>query len=142
MYDKLGDLLSETLDSGFIFSPEQPKNEEPKKQEPPPPPPKTDSEKKEKKVDFNFFRAKKPQPKGEVFKFSETPEQVFNALAFFELSGDASFDECKKKYHEKLMYFHPDKWSDNAVLQKISKEKTEQILHNWKILEDWFKKKN
>lgn len=167
MYDKLGDLLSETLDSGIVYSEPEP---EPKQETESPPQreqkaqpeeniqgnagesdsrkeqaayAKSEPRKRRKKIriDPSFFTTKKQVKNYEIFKFQKIPENVVQAFTFFKIPDSSSHDESKKAYREKLMYFHPDKWNDNPVLQKIAKEKTEQIIYFWRILDEWFKNK-
>lgn len=176
MYDKLGDLLSDTLDSGIIFSepehspeseystdrkaatekkseestkeksrkePEnQPQEKSEKQKSNIPPNNKARKERKKVKIDSSFFRAENHHTGHTILKFSALPENVIQAFNFFKIPNDSTYEETKKTYREKLMYFHPDKWGDNTVLQKIAKEKTEQIIQFWKILDEWFKNKD
>ena len=162
MYDKLGDLLSETLDSGIVFS--EPKVEKstiekdsPEEKAAPETAHKSEGEhenvkarsaqtsgrkkaqKKKPRIDPSFLTADNVKKSGEILRFSQTPQNIVQAFDFFKISPLSTYEETKKAYREKLMYFHPDKWGDNAVLQKIAKEKTEQIIYFWKLLEDWFK---
>ena len=118
MYDKLGALLSEALRTGEI-----PKSSE-------------DSQ----KVDFFYVPEDKksedlspPPPKKKTI-----PKKVREALAFIGISENANFDEAKKIYREKLMYYHPDRRADNPVLQKVAKEKTARLLKEWEAAEEWY----
>lgn len=66
------------------------------------------------------------------------PADVRDALAFFGLDGTASRDDAKKAYHEKLKYYHPDRHGGNPVLQKVAREKTRNVIAAWKTLERFF----
>lgn len=112
MYDKLGELLNNALDSGFIPQEEK----------------KSDSQKDEESGQ---------EKNNETTKF--IPENVKTAFAQIKIPENATFDEAKKIYREKLKYYHPDTKNDNPVLQKVAKEKTENLLSNWKIAEEYFK---
>lgn len=117
MYDKLGELLSGALDSGFIPQKEEKKSakeEEPKTQE-------------------QNQNHKEEQVKRKI------PENVKSALAQIKIPENASFEDAKKIYREKLKLYHPDTKNDNPVLQKVAKEKTENLLSSWKIIEEYFK---
>lgn len=120
MYDKLGELLSGALDSGFIPQKEKKsaKGEE------------FSQDKKQNKIEKN-------QENHHKRKLSENEKQAF---AQIKIPENATFDEAKKIYREKLKYYHPDTKNDNPVLQKVAKEKTEALLSNWKIVEEYFTK--
>lgn len=113
MYDKLGELLSKTLDSGFI----------PKKSE-------------EKIKEKNFSQKDKIK---EEEKIRPLPENVKSAFKKIKIPENCNFEEAKKIYREKLMHYHPDRRNENYVLQKVAKEKTEELLADWKIVENYFK---
>lgn len=66
------------------------------------------------------------------------PADVRDALAFFGLDETASRDDAKKAYHEKLKYYHPDRHGGNPVLQKVAREKTRSVIAAWKTLERFF----
>lgn len=125
MYDKLGELLSGALDSGFI-----PQNEvkTDKNQEQNSNPAENSDEQKSGQSEQKDYEIIKP-----------LPENVKNALDQIKIPENATFDEAKKIYREKLKYYHPDTKNDNPVLQKVAKEKTEALLSNWKIAEEYFK---
>lgn len=147
MYDKLGDLLSKTLDSGIFFVNVTDKDKESylsKKQEENNPEKESPQRNQKIRLSADFFEdfTKTNQKNYEILKFSSIPEKVLKALAFFNLDEKTTYEAAKKLYREKLMYFHPDKWNSNPVLQKISKEKTEMIIENWNILENWFQTKD
>lgn len=69
---------------------------------------------------------------------SYLPADVRDALAFFGLDETASRDDAKKAYHEKLKYYHPDRHGGNPVLQKVAREKTRSVIAAWKTLERFF----
>lgn len=119
MYDKLGELLSDALDSGFI----PPKEEKQKK-----------TEKPEQKAALQ-----KDKIKEEKTKLRPLPENVKAAFNKAQIPESSTFDEARKIYREKLMYYHPDRRNENPVLQKVAKEKTEILLENWKIIEEYYK---
>ena len=147
MFDKLGDLLSEALEKGEL--------------------PKSGDEPHDETVeatfsDFNFIAKKNeenPHKKERTYSaqkksgdsssskkiYTAPPELLENvrkAFAFIKIPENAEFDEAKKIYREKLMYYHPDRRNDNPVLQKVAKEKTARLLKEWEIIEDWYENKN
>lgn len=150
MYDRLGDLLSQTLEKGSakIVSNDQIIRE------------KEDLEKKkleeeieeerqqlheeveqrlkakkaaeEKKRKEAADQEKKRTGKGTVIK-SLSPE-LERAYRLLNVSYGSSSEEIKKAYRERLMYFHPDKHKDNPVLQKVANDKTRQILEAYDLI--------
>lgn len=66
------------------------------------------------------------------------PAQARNALAFLGLTETATREDAKKAYHEKLKYYHPDRHGDNPVLQKVAREKTQRVIEAWETLERFF----
>lgn len=125
MYDKLGDLLNAALDSGFILGEKKrgfsPNNEEQSK----------------------ILDEKSEKPKEESFQkendVAPIPENVRKAFSKIQIPPESDFESAKKIYREKLKFYHPDRRNDNPVLQKVAKEKTEQLLSSWKIIENYFK---
>ena len=120
MYDKLGDLLHAALDSGFIlrekkhnFSANQKENSK---------------ENSKETFDENHKKEK-----------SDIPENVKTAFSKLQIPKESDFKSAKKIFREKLKFYHPDRRNDNPVLQKVAKEKTEQLLICWEIIETYFK---
>lgn len=101
MFDKLGDLLSDALDSGIIFKQEE-----------------------------------KQAPKEQIKPVY--PPEIIAAFKKCGISEDLNYPAAKQAYREKLKYYHPDGKNDNPVLQKVAKEKTENLIENWKIIEKYF----
>lgn len=112
MFDKLGALLSEALETGVL--PENNKD--------------SDS--------ISEVQAPSQEPLITIKK--ELPQNVKKAFAFISIPEDAGYSEAKKLYREKLMYYHPDRRNSNPVLQKVAKEKTERLLKEWALLEEWY----
>lgn len=113
MFDKLGELLSEALDNGALPIQEQIAND-----------------------------GSAPASDGKTSEKIEAiplPAHVKAAFESISIPEGAGFDEAKRIYHEKLMYYHPDRRNDNPVLQKVAKDKTEKLLKNWQYVEEWFK---
>lgn len=128
MYDKLGELLSEALDSGNFFyeNPYSAQNTQQKSYE------------KEKIIDPVQEEKKNPHKNKILLKNAGT--EIQKAAEIIGITDEMSLEDAKKQFRKKLMRFHPDKNADNETMRKITKEKTEQILSNWKILEEWFSK--
>lgn len=128
MYDKLGELLSEALDSGNFFYENHysAQNTQQKSYE------------KEKIIDPVQEEKKNPHKNKILLKNAGT--EIQKAAEIIGITDEMSLEDAKKQFRKKLMRFHPDKNADNETMRKITKEKTEQILSNWKILEEWFSK--
>lgn len=141
MYDRLGDLLSKTLEDGFvkIISNESISRE------------KEDLEKinfekeaeeerqqlheeiarrlKSKKIQEE--KRRKAKTSTIIKHLSPELERAYRLL---NITYGASAEEIKKAYRDRLMYFHPDKHKDNPVLQKVANDKTRQILEAYDLI--------
>lgn len=128
MYDKLGELLSEALDSGNFFyeNPYSAQNTQQKSYE-------------KEKIINPAQEEKKSQHKNKIL-LKNAGTEIQKAAKIIGITDEMSLEDAKKQFRKKLMRFHPDKNADNETMRKITKEKTEQILSNWKILEEWFSK--
>jgi len=81
----------------------------------------------------------KQEPKVQIYKFVPLviPQNVLYALNMIGIPQSSDYSTAKKIYHEKLMYYHPDKWI-NTQFYEQAKENT-QILNNcWEVIEWWF----
>lgn len=128
MYDKLGELLSEALESGNFFYEKQSSAQNTQQK----------SYEKEKIIDSVQEEKKNPHENKILLKNAGT--KIQKAAEIIGITDEMSLEDAKKQFRKKLMRFHPDKNADNETMRKITKEKTEQILSNWKILEEWFSK--
>lgn len=128
MYDKLGELLSEALESGNFFyeNPYSAQNTQQKSYE------------KEKIIDP--VQKEKKSPHKNKILLENAGTEIQKAAEIIGITDEMSLEDAKKQFRKKLMRFHPDKNADNETMRKITKEKTEQILSNWKILEEWLSK--
>lgn len=147
MFDKLGDLLSEALEKGELPESEnKPQHESveatfsdfnftsPKKEY---------NSRVHEQTDSVYNKSNRTEPVSENHQvLRKLPENIRKAFAFINIPETADFNEAKKLYREKLMYYHPDRRNDNPVLQKIAKEKTARLLMEWELIESWFEKKN
>ncbi len=133
MYDKLGDLLNAALDSGFILE-EKKRGVSASSAEKPEEENKSPKEEKYENPKKESFQKENLQNKKAFI-----PENVKKALSKIQIPEESDFESAKKIYREKLKLYHPDRRNDNPVLQKVAKEKTEQLLASWKIIENYFK---
>ena len=161
IYDRLGDLLKETLDAGSVkfVRVEIPEAEDRGKdknqaQE-------KDSEVKKEKFedpadfvlknerfredyhtgqtgtvyhssDAGKFSQREYVPKSFVYK-KLTPE-IENAYKLLDIPTSSSPDEIKKAYKEKIKSFHPDRYEGNETLSHAATEKTRLIVEAYKTL--------
>lgn len=150
MYDRLGDLLSQTLEKGSakIIGNEQILQE------------KEEVEKKKLEEEIEEERQKLHEEVAERLKAKKieeekkkkeaerkSQERINTATVIKHISGElerayrllnipygSSAEEIKKAYRERLMYFHPDKHKDNPVLQKVANDKTRQIIEAYDLI--------
>lgn len=135
MYDKLGELLSEALESGNFFDRTQEKQ--------------TDNKTEENKDFFDtkntnsFLHSTKTkknpaaQQNQKLIKFASL--KIQNACNVVGITDGMTYEEAKRIFRKKLLRFHPDMNADNEVMRKITKQKTEELLNAWKIIEEWYR---
>lgn len=114
MYDRLGDMLSDALDSGIFFA---------------------EKHKSGKETQENVEKKRQSEEKSTAKTArKDMPSAVKTALALLGLDENATIDEAKKAYHEKLKYYHPDRHGTNPVLQKVARDKTRQVIEAWNVI--------
>ena len=145
MYDRLGDMLSDALESGNFFAEE--KNQKEKTQEEKSRKEAETSQSPDREKSANQFHDRE-ESAGQTKKTEKIsgrrPKKLSpaeqSALKTLGLDENASLEEAKKAYREKLKYYHPDRHGDNPVLQKVAREKTRLVLESWEILSSFFEK--
>lgn len=141
MYDKLGDLLSQTLAEGKVKFVKVEKTQAAENSD-------SDIADERKKLDDDLKRSeqnarkrrsafrksaqKKNHSSATVIK-SVDPE-IQRAMRLLDINEGASRDEITRAYKKKLMYFHPDRYASNPVLEKVATKKTEQIIEAYKLI--------
>ncbi len=73
------------------------------------------------------------------FIYKKITPDIERACRLLELEQNFSEDEIKKAYKQKLKYYHPDRYEGNAVLQKVASDKTQQIVNAYHLLLDFVK---
>lgn len=63
-----------------------------------------------------------------------------NALDFLGISLDFNYEQAREAYRQRLKYFHPDRRGNNEVLQKVARDKTRQTIEAWKEVSSLFEK--
>lgn len=147
MYDRLGDLLNETLQAGHVkfVKPKQVEKGEEKKAAQEKTSKAEGTAKKEDPVSCKketsgpgktsgpqkFYRPK-PQATGIIIK--ALPPEVERACRLLGVTATSSREEIKKAYKEKLQYYHPDKHAGNPILEKIAGDKTRQVVEAYELI--------
>ena len=166
MYDRLGDLLNETLEMGevkFVRVPLPEEDDVVEENE-------KDSSFAEEKAEEIINRIKADRlnrlreqemeyqmhPEATIYHFGDadniyttpyTPKRSFvykkispeveRSCRLLDVRTDSSIEDVKTAYKDKLKYYHPDHYEGNAVLQKVASDKTKQIVEAYKILMDF-----
>jgi hypothetical protein len=181
MFDKLGDLLSEAIESGNFFKENQKENKETadnsvegltrqenadnssytrepdlKTTEQAGLENNTDSIKKYTKQrkkhtnsqnkGYSVYKSIQLNNKNQ-FSIVSSVEKVIKyahpelkkACTTVEVFEGMTYGEAKKQYHKKLLRYHPDRNSDNEIMKKITKNKTDELVKAWAVIEAWFK---
>ena len=145
MYDRLGDMLSDALESGNFFAEEKNQKEKTQEEKSRKEAETTQSPDREKSANqFHDREESAGQTKKNEKISGRRPKKLSpaeqSALKTLGLDENASLEEAKKAYREKLKYYHPDRHGDNPVLQKVAREKTRLVLESWEILSSFFEK--
>ena len=145
MYDRLGDMLSDALESGNFFAEEKNQKEKTQEEKSRKEAETTQSPDREKSANQSHDREESAGQTKKTEKISGRRSKKLSpaeqsALKTLGLDENASLEEAKKAYREKLKYYHPDRHGDNPVLQKVAREKTRLVLESWEILSSFFEK--
>lgn len=147
MYDRLGELLNETLKVGHVQKEHKAKENLLKENAY-----KENFESKgnefnsKRKVDYsenkkkptskvkktNYYNESKQKRTGTIIKSYSL--QLQRAYRLLDISFSATKEEVRKAYKEKLLYFHPDKYSGNKILEKVATDKTRQIVEAFNLI--------
>lgn len=140
MFDKLGDLLNETLEKGFVQyvdiqndKTESHDDVKASKIE------KSDFSKKTAFCDRNekFSKNEDFSNRATIYKrknYKKITPEIERAYRLLDIGFSATLDDVKKAYKEKLKYYHPDRYDDNDVLKKIATDKTRQVVEAFSVV--------
>lgn len=143
MYDRLGDLLSKTLETGFV------KTAAPSKKVKDGARKKNTEQKLRSAAEQNQTAthrentAKRRENTAthenrQSFVYHSAVKKITPELArAYRLLGitfSATTEDVKKAYKEKIKYYHPDRHTVNAVMQKIATDKTRQVVEAFTLI--------
>jgi curved DNA-binding protein CbpA len=67
---------------------------------------------------------------------SLTPDEE-RAFRLLGITADASPDDVRRAYKEKLKYYHPDRYAGNPVLSKVANDKTREVVAAYALVSAW-----
>lgn len=78
-----------------------------------------------------------PSAAGEVLPLrSLTPDEE-RAFRLLGITANASPDDVRRAYKEKLKYYHPDRYAGNPVLSKVANDKTREVVAAYALVCAW-----
>lgn len=149
MYDRLGDLLSKTLETGFV------KTAAPGKKVKDGARKKNTEQKLRSAAEQNQTANRRENTANrrentathentsthenrQSFVYHSAVKKITPELArAYRLLGitfSATTEDVKKAYKEKIKYYHPDRHTVNAVMQKIATDKTRQVVEAFTLI--------
>lgn len=150
MYDRLGDLLSKTLETGFV------KTAAPGKKVKDGARKKNTEQKLRSAAEQNQTATRRENTatrrentanrrentatheNRQAFVYHSAVKKITPELArAYRLLGitfSATTEDVKKAYKEKIKYYHPDRHTVNAVMQKIATDKTRQVVEAFTLI--------
>ena len=147
MFDKLGDLLNETLEEGevrFTKAGTEAVTEEEKttsaedlhsrEEEAPADSPRT---KAFYTKNINAEEKVRKDEKPVIYKY--IPPEIERAFRVLGIGINAEAEEIKKAYKEKIKYYHPDRHGNNAVMYKVSTDKTREVVEAYNLIAGFLK---
>ncbi len=158
MYDKLGDLLSRTLDTGEIpfvkVEASSPSEESSSKTEPrnlengvssgvnadakdEGPSEKKDSP-EETETEFAAY-ANKTKKKNDYTIYKYVPPEISACYALLGISHGADKKQIKEAYKQKLKALHPDRYSKDADMEEKANVLTQQLVEAYKKITVYLK---
>lgn len=143
MYDRLGDLLSKTLETGFV------KTAAPGKKVKDGARKKNTEQKLRSAAEQNQTATRRENTANrrentathenrQSFVYHSAVKKITPELArAYRLLGitfSATTEDVKKAYKERIKYYHPDRHTVNAVMQKIATDKTRQVVEAFTLI--------
>ncbi len=126
IYEELGKLLNQTLESGQIkfVKVDNPLTEELLKEA-------------NSNADQNKPKEKKQSKKStgpSIYKSFQIDAKLEASLKILGCNINSTDEEIKKAYKEKIKYFHPDNYDNNEIVKNIATKKTAQILEAYEYI--------
>ena len=145
MYEKLGDLLNETLEAGRVKFVRVERTEEPGPAESAAAD-STGGRRGDGDFASSFYRAEREAEK-RYFKTSGndagegrriiyrriTPE-LENAYSLLGLGIGAGKEDVRRAYKEKLLSYHPDRYAGKELMEKIANDKTRKLVSAYRLI--------
>ena len=121
IYEELGKLLNQTLESGQIkfVKVDNPLTEA------------------NSNADHNKSKEKKQSKKStgpSIYKSFQIDAKLEASLKILGCNINSTDEEIKKAYKEKIKYFHPDNYDNNEIVKNIATKKTAQILEAYEYI--------
>lgn len=123
MYDRMGDLLSDFLETGTL--PSERDSVDTTADAP---------------VGVSCAAAEDTAQSERVCSMPTFLIQDFARLGFSPDAGVPPYSECRSAYKKKLLHSHPDLRNMNPVLQKAAAAVTQELLASWKRISAWYAK--
>lgn len=149
MYDRLGDLLSKTLETGFVntVAPGKKVKDGARKKNTQQKPGSAAEQnqtttRRENTANRREHTATRENTTArenrQSFVYHSAVKKITPELArAYRLLGitfSATTEDVKKAYKEKIKYYHPDRHTVNAVMQKIATDKTRQVVEAFTLI--------
>lgn len=144
MYDRLGDLLSKTLETGFVKTAAPGKKvkdgarKKNTQQKPGSAAEQNQTATRENRTANRRENTATARENRQSFVYHSAVKKITPELArAYRLLGitfSATTEDVKKAYKEKIKYYHPDRHTVNAVMQKIATDKTRQVVEAFTLI--------
>ena len=121
MFDKLGDLLNEALESGEI--------------------PQYTQKAGTPEMD-NDVSASATGAVDRLLSHPSSPmtKQERAAFQLLGISAEANRSEARRRYHEQLQRFHPDKQGEDDAQQEAARRQTIQLMQAWEAVDAYLRR--
>ena len=140
MYDRLGDLLSETLEAGEVRYVKKEIPEEKKEASSEEKSGEKTEEKSHASKNQDEYRTqdqKENPPKKTKTVYKKITSETESAFRLLGITFSATAEDAKKAYREKIKLFHPDRYGSNRVMQTVASKKTHQVVEAYRKVLDF-----
>jgi TPR repeat protein len=70
--------------------------------------------------------------------FDSKLKEIFQAFLELDIKPDTTFTEAKRRYHDLLKVWHPDKYGVDLRLQELTEGKTKKINAAWMLVSEFY----